>query len=68
LGWAEYTKRGIVCQGDFSTVTEQELAAIKWPLEGEKTSPIATNMDTSEKGVAKNSLQPLENIGSGAWI
>ena len=60
--------RTTACFKRYNLVTEAELAAIKWPSKEEKTSPVATNMDTKEKGATKNPLQPLEKIGSGAWI
>ena len=34
------------CFKRYNLVTEQELATIKWTPAGEKTSPVATNMDT----------------------
>jgi integrase len=42
--------RTMSCFRRYNLVTEQELAGIKWTPEGEKTPPIATNMDTNEKG------------------
>ncbi len=42
------------CFKRYNLVTEEELKAIKWPSEREKISPVATNMDTKEKGVIAN--------------
>ncbi|MFH1758494.1 MAG: hypothetical protein ABH969_10655 [Pseudomonadota bacterium] len=64
---ALFGHRTTACFKRYNLVTEQELAAIKWPSEGEKTSPVATNMDTKEKGAAPV-MQPLDITGSGAWI
>ncbi|MBI5968678.1 MAG: site-specific integrase [Deltaproteobacteria bacterium] len=58
----------MACFRRYNLVTEAELAAIKWTPEREKTSPVATNMDTKQKGAASKSTQPLEIIGRGAWI
>jgi integrase len=40
----------MACFKRYNLVTEKELSAIKWTPEREKTPPIATNMDTNEKG------------------
>jgi len=42
------------CFKRYNLVTEQELSSIKWPSEGEKTSPVAINMDINEKGATQN--------------
>jgi integrase len=44
----------MACFKRCNLVTEKELSAIRWTPEQEKTPPIATNMDTNEKGVTEN--------------
>lgn len=55
------------CFKRYNLVTEEELKGIQWPISGGKASPVATNMDTNEKGAAR-AMQPLGILGSGAWI
>ena len=51
--------RTMACFKRYNLVTEQELAAIKWPSKEEKTSLIATNMDT-KKGLQRKPCNPLK--------
>ncbi len=40
----------------YNLVTEEELAAIKWPGRGEIVGTVDTNMDTNEKKASDGSL------------
>ena len=43
------------CFKRYNKVTEAELKGMKWTPEAEKTPPVATNMDTNEKGATAKS-------------
>ena len=43
------------CFKRYNKVTEVELKGMKWTPEAEKTPPVATNMDTNEKGATAKS-------------